>query len=184
MVAGWLVVAGGHGGTALAADTAQTPEAPQAASQVIGQSTQISSAAAAAAAAVGAVSAAAAQLPAQLPVEVTSEGAEVSKLGDALLKGKVHLKQGTRTLTAENAQYFAKSGDFSVSGNVEYTDTNLKVSGQTAVWDPTTGASFGHAKFELPARPARGDATTIAVCLRCRSTNVPNTMPNSAEATA
>ncbi len=143
MVAGLLVVAGGHGGTAFAADT--------------GQATQISPAAASAA--VGAVSAAAAQLP----VEVTSEGAEVSKLGDALLKGKVHLKQGTRTLTAENAQYLAKSGDFSVSGNVEYTDTNLKVSGQTAVWDPTTGASFGNAKFELPARPARGDATTIAV---------------------
>lgn len=97
------------------------------------------------------------------PIEITSDGAEVSKLGDALLKGKVNLKQGTRTLTAENARYTARSGDFSVTGNVEYTDTNLRVSGQTATWDPATGARFGDASFELPARPARGEAAIIGV---------------------
>ncbi len=98
-----------------------------------------------------------------LPIEVTSDGAEVSKLGDALLKGQVRLKQGDRLLTAENARYQAKGGDFSVSGNVEYTDPQVKVSGQTATWDPLSGARFGDAKFELPARPARGQAAAIAV---------------------
>lgn len=100
---------------------------------------------------------------AQQPIEVTSDGAEVSRLGDALLKGKVRVRQGRRLLTAENAEYLAKGGDFRVSGNVEYSDDTVKVAGQTASWDPVSGAKFGAAKFAIPARPARGTADSITV---------------------
>ena len=53
-------------------------------------------------------------------IHVESDGASVSRTGDASLLGHVRVTQGDRTLTAETATYEAASRNFKVEGDVEY----------------------------------------------------------------
>jgi LPS-assembly protein len=96
-------------------------------------------------------------------IQITSEGAEVSRTGDAVLKGKVRIRQGERTLNAEDATFNAEDQSFSVSGNVTYRDPELRIKGKSANVAAEGGASFEGAEFELPSRPARGSAGRIEV---------------------
>jgi LPS-assembly protein len=105
--------------------------------------------------------------PPSTRVDVTSAGIE-AKTTDAdtslaTLKGPVTIRQGNRTLSASTAIYDSANQSFDVAGNVVYRDPQLTVSGDTANWRPDLGGAFGNADFEIPARPARGHADTIAV---------------------
>jgi LPS-assembly protein len=97
----------------------------------------------------------------QAPIEVTSEGAELTRAGDAVLKGKVRIRQGSRTLSARNAQFDASERRFTLEGDVEYADPELRVRGTSADVAQEGTASFEGAEFELPARQARGAAQHI-----------------------
>lgn len=77
------------------------------------------------------------------------------------LEGDVVIRQGQREVATRDAIYDARSGHFSVDSGIEYTDPNLKVSGEAARVDPDGGAVFEGARFELPARNARGSAQRI-----------------------
>ena len=101
--------------------------------------------------------------PADEDIEVSSQGAELSRTGDALLKGKVDVRQGDRHLSAEDVKYDDATRSISVEGNVEYQDPVVRVRGASGTYDAAGGASFGDAEFELPSRPARGSAKEIVV---------------------
>ena len=94
-------------------------------------------------------------------VEVLSDGATVTPGGDAVLSGKVSVRQGNRLLTAHDARYDAATGSFAVEGSVEYRDPLLRLAGESGNWSSADGGRFGAAQFELPARPARGRAGSI-----------------------
>lgn len=96
-------------------------------------------------------------------IEVSSEGADLSRNGDAHLRGEVVVRQGARQLTAEDVTYEAGTRSFRVEGNVEYQDPQVRVRGETGSYDVAGGARFGGAEFEVPSRPARGTADEIAV---------------------
>lgn len=97
------------------------------------------------------------------PITVTTAGAEVADGGQAELKGPVTVRQGDRTLTATSATYDSANQSFDVAGNVVYHDPQLTVSGAAAQYQSGGGGRFQNADFEIPARPARGHAASIAV---------------------
>ena len=96
-------------------------------------------------------------------VVVSSDAAELGRDGDARLKGKVDIRQGSRQLSAEDVTYDAESRSFQVDGHVEYRDPQIRVKGETGSYDAVGGAKFGDAEFEVPSRPARGSAKELAV---------------------
>ena len=96
-------------------------------------------------------------------IQVESEGASVSRTGDAALLGQVKVRQGNRRLTAETATYEAATRTFKVEGDVEYSDPELRVRGATGAWSDSRGGRFDDTEFELPARPARGEARQLGV---------------------
>ncbi len=99
--------------------------------------------------------------PQNLPVEVTSGGAEISRGGDASLTDGVVIRQGSRELSAQSATYDSAERRFEVEGDVEYRSEKLRMKGGTGSWDADGGGRFVGAEFELPARPARGSADSI-----------------------
>ena len=99
-------------------------------------------------------------------IHVESDGASVSRSGDAALLGNVQLTQGRRTLRAETATYEAETRRFKVEGDVEYQDPQLRVKGSTGTWSGAEGGRFEGAEFELPDRPARGTAASLGLTPR------------------
>ncbi|MBU3672784.1 MAG: LPS assembly protein LptD [Sinobacteraceae bacterium] len=99
----------------------------------------------------------------RLPVEISSDSAQVSAQGAAVLSGRVELRQGERRLEAEEVKYDPSSGQFSVSGTLTYKDSSITARGGTGRYDATTGASLEEAEFDLPERPARGAAARMQI---------------------
>jgi LPS-assembly protein len=99
--------------------------------------------------------------PDELPVQVTSGAAEVSREGDAILTGGVTVRQGDRTLTSETATFDASEQRFEVEGDVEYRTPELRLKGRSGSWHTGGGGHFTGAEFELPLRPARGSAREL-----------------------
>ena len=96
--------------------------------------------------------------PDELPVQVKSGSAEVTREGDAKLTDGVTIVRGERELSAESATYDASERRFEVEGDVEFRSPNLRLKGGTGKWDARGTGEFTGAEFELPQRPARGSA--------------------------
>ncbi len=96
-------------------------------------------------------------------VEVTTQGAEVTQAGQAHLQGPVQVRQGSRTLTANEARYDSATQAFDVTGNVSYRSPGLALSGESGTWNGDGSGRFLRGEFELPARPARGHAESIVL---------------------
>lgn len=96
-------------------------------------------------------------------IQIESEGAEISRTGDATLLGHVTVRQGARTLSAETASYEAATQSFKVEGDVEYRDPDVRIRGSTGTWSGDQGGRFTNTEFELPARPARGEAGVLGL---------------------
>ena len=96
-------------------------------------------------------------------VEVSTAGAEVDAAGKLRLAGPVNVRQGNRTLTARDGSYDPASESFDVRGNVEYHDPLMSLTGEAATWSTAGGGQFNRATFELPSRPARGQADSIGL---------------------
>lgn len=99
----------------------------------------------------------------RLPVEVSSDSAQIGVDGAALLSGRVELRQGERRLDAEEVRYDRASGQFSVRGTLTYTDGSITARGDTGRYDAASGASLEDAEFDLPERPARGAAERMQI---------------------
>jgi LPS-assembly protein len=102
-----------------------------------------------------------AKSPDQLPVQVKSGSAEMTREGDAKLTGGVAISQGDREVTAESATYDASERRFEVEGNVEYRSPDVRLKGGTGSWSALGTGKFTGAEFELPQRPARGSASEL-----------------------
>lgn len=100
---------------------------------------------------------------ARLPVEVSSDSAQIGVDGAALLSGRVELRQGERRLDAEEVRYDRALGQFSVRGTLTYTDGSITARGDTGRYDAASGASLEDAEFDLPERPARGAAERMQI---------------------
>jgi LPS-assembly protein len=94
---------------------------------------------------------------------VTTLGAEVTREGQAHLQGPVKVRQGDRTLLANEAHYDSATQAFDVSGDVSFRSPGMRLAGESAVWNADGGGRFVKAEFELPARPARGHAESIVL---------------------
>jgi LPS-assembly protein len=101
--------------------------------------------------------------PEELPIEVTSGGAEVTRQGDATLSDGVVVRQGSRRLSARSASYDAANRRFEVEGDVEYRAPDLRLKGSSGFWRADGGGEFKGTEFELPARPARGAAAELGM---------------------
>ena len=98
-------------------------------------------------------------------IEVTSDDAKLGIAGDAQLSGTVSIRQGDRTVSADNVDYDARTREFSVRGRVRYEDPVLRAAGRSGKYDPAGGAAFDDTQFELPEQPARGAAATMQIAL-------------------
>ncbi len=96
-------------------------------------------------------------------IVIESDGAEITRRGDATLLGEILIRQGSRTLTAEDATYDAATQSFKVDGHVGYRDGNVRIRGESGTWNGQRGGRFTESEFELPARPARGSAAELVL---------------------
>jgi LPS-assembly protein len=101
--------------------------------------------------------------PGQLPIEVTSGSAEVTREGHATLGDGVVMRQGDRRLSARSASYDSAGRRFAVEGDVEYRAPDLRLKGIRGFWGADGGGQFTGTEFELPARPARGAAGELGM---------------------
>ncbi|MSQ92874.1 MAG: LPS-assembly protein LptD, partial [Gammaproteobacteria bacterium] len=101
--------------------------------------------------------------PDELPIEVTSGAAEVTREGNATLSNGVVMRHGDRRLTAPSASYDSVGRRFKVEGDVEYSDPELRLKGTSGSWGADSGGEFTGTEFELPARPARGAAAELGM---------------------
>jgi LPS-assembly protein len=101
--------------------------------------------------------------PDELPVQVTSGGAELTRAGDAKLSDGVVVRQGNRELSAESATYDASERRFEVEGDVEFRSPDLRLKSTAGAWGMGGAGHFTGAEFELPAQPARGEAAELDV---------------------
>ena len=94
------------------------------------------------------------------PIEISADRADITGAKGSVLSGTVEVKQGDRNLVAEKIEYDAQSQGYKVSGNVQYTDPELEVTGDTAEFEAgASRAIFTNATFNYPAGPARGSAS-------------------------
>jgi LPS-assembly protein len=94
------------------------------------------------------------------PIEVTSDNATVGVDGKAEVSGKVEIRQGDRTISADSVTIDSQNNSLQVQGNVTYKDPDLTVSGEAGNYSGGAG-EFRGAEFEMPARPARGTAGSL-----------------------
>ena len=104
--------------------------------------------------------------PEELPIEVRSGGAEMTREGDAKLTDGVVIRQGERELAAQSATYDASERRFEVEGDVEYRSPTIRLKGGSGNWNAGGTGEFAHAEFELPERPARGSADSLRMTSR------------------
>jgi LPS-assembly protein len=95
-------------------------------------------------------------------IEVLSDGLRVEADGAAQVQGNVELRQGDRSVRANEVQLNPNDRSVSVSGDVEYRDPELRVRGESG--DFADGAAqFRGAEFEMPLQPARGSADLLSL---------------------
>lgn len=95
-------------------------------------------------------------------IEVLSDGLRVEADGAAQVQGNVEMRQGERSLRAEELKINPVDRSVSVSGGVQYRDSGLMVRGDSG--DFANGAAqFRGAEFEMPLQPARGSADLLSL---------------------
>ncbi len=96
------------------------------------------------------------------PITVTSDKAQFQVAGDADIDGRVVLRQGDRQLSADQVHIDQASNGVSVSGQVEYRDPQLQVSGTQGRYETGT-ARIEQAQFQLLRQAGRGRAAALSL---------------------
>ena len=95
-------------------------------------------------------------------IHIDADDARVDADGNAVLNGRVRVRQDARSVTSDSVIY-DKSGRVSVKGGVDFEDPKLRVRSDTGRYDIDGAANFDRANFQLMGRNGRGFAQDIDV---------------------
>lgn len=97
-------------------------------------------------------------------ISVESGRAEVTLNGDATFTGDILLRNGDRLLRAEGATFDRETSTLQVTGEAEFRNEELRVSGSDARFsEAESQISFTDASFDIWNVPARGTAERLVV---------------------
>jgi len=96
-------------------------------------------------------------------IHVDSDDATLDTEGNAVLNGRVRVRQDARTVTSDSVNYDQKTGRVGVKGAVDFEDPKLRVRSDDGHYDINGAASFDQANFQLMDRNGRGFAKDINV---------------------
>jgi LPS-assembly protein len=96
-------------------------------------------------------------------IHVDSDDATLDTDGNAVLNGRVRVRQDARTVTSDSVNYDQKTGRVVVKGAVNFEDPKLRVRSDDGHYDINGAASFDQANFQLMDRNGRGFAKDINV---------------------
>jgi LPS-assembly protein len=96
-------------------------------------------------------------------IHIDSDDAKVDADGNAVLNGRVKVRQDARSVTSDTVTYDQKTGRVVVKGSVDFEDPKLGVRSVDGSYDLDGAASFDQANFQLMGRMGRGYAKDINV---------------------
>lgn len=97
-------------------------------------------------------------------IDITSGLAEFRFDGPATFSDRLVIRRGDAQLGADEARYDGGTGEFSISGDVEFRDPATRVRGDAASYDARSGRlQVDGADFDLYTLPARGSAEQLRV---------------------
>ena len=85
-------------------------------------------------------------------IHIDSDDALLSADGNAVLKGRVNVRQDERTVVADAVTYDDVTGRITVTGAVDFLDPRIGVRSDAGSYLTTGGASFDRANFQLMGR--------------------------------
>src|ERR1700675_1540864 len=96
-------------------------------------------------------------------IYIDSDDALLGADGNAVVNGRVRVRQDERSIAGDSVTYDYNEDLLNVKGSVDFMDPRLRGRSATGRYDPTAGADFSQANFELIDRNGRGFAKNIAV---------------------
>jgi len=96
-------------------------------------------------------------------IHIDSDDAVLDADGNAVLHGRVRVRQDARSVTSDTVDYDDKTGRVAVKGSVDFEDPKLRVRSDTGRYDIDGAANFDQANFQLMDRAGRGFAKDIDV---------------------
>jgi LPS-assembly protein len=96
-------------------------------------------------------------------IHIDSDDAVFDAGGNAVLNGRVKVRQDARTVTSDSVNYDDETGRVSVKGRVDFVDPKLRVRSDAGHYDINGAANFDQANFQLMDRNGRGFAKDIDV---------------------
>src|ERR1700692_2678682 len=96
-------------------------------------------------------------------IHIDTDDATFDADRNAVLNGRVKVRQDARTITSDSVTYNDNTGRVSVSGSVDFEDPKLRVRSDTGRYDIDGAANFDKANFQLMDRNGRGFAKDIDV---------------------
>src|SRR5580658_2539930 len=96
-------------------------------------------------------------------IHIDTDDATFDADRNAVLNGRVKVRQDARSVTSDSVTYNDNTGRVSVSGSVDFEDPKLRVRSDTGHYDIDGAANFDKANFQLMDRNGRGFATDIDV---------------------
>jgi LPS-assembly protein len=96
-------------------------------------------------------------------IHIDSDDAVLDAAGNAVLNGRVRVRQDARSVTSDSVTYDDKTGRVTVKGGVDFSDPKLRVHSVTGSYDIDGAANFDRANFQLMDRNGHGFAKDIDV---------------------
>jgi LPS-assembly protein len=96
-------------------------------------------------------------------IHIDSDDALLDADGNAVLNGRVKVRQDARTVTSDSVNYDDETGRVTVKGGVDFEDPKLRVRSDAGHYDINGAANFDQANFQLMDRNGRGFAKDIDV---------------------
>jgi len=96
-------------------------------------------------------------------IHIDSDDAALDSDSNAVLNGRVRVRQDARVVTSDSVTYDSKTGRITVKGGVDFQDPKLRVRSETGRYDVSGAANFDQANFQLMDRLGRGFAKDIDV---------------------
>ena len=96
-------------------------------------------------------------------IHIDSDDALLDVDRNAVLNGRVRVRQDARSVISDSVTYDSATGRVSVKGSVDFEDPKLRVRSDAGRYDIDGAANFDQANFQLMDRFGRGFAQNIDV---------------------